>query len=194
MKKGRGPRSHFSLLPFSVRFKLIRLLHDGATFEAIASEKDISLAYAQKGLNLTRSALSRIRKCAEYRQITAQRVQAIQAHEADRITSELIREQELTSTMGEQAALELMNTIRSNIALAEDTREVERLVRCAVTLTNSAKDQQIVKLKAQIEELQLENAELQLKIAELQNNENSRGLGGLSEEAIRKAEEKIKML
>ena len=194
MKKGRGPRSNFSLLEFPLRFKLIQLLHDGATFEAITKESDLMLAYARKGIKLTRSALSRIKQSSEYKQITAQRMKAMQAHEADRITSALIQEQELTSTMGEQAALELMNTIRSSIAQAEDTREVERLVRCVGTLTNSAKDREIAKLKAQIDELKHSNAELEVRIASLQNHENARTHGGLSEEALSRAEEKIKML
>lgn len=194
MKKGRGPRSNFSLLPFPLRFKLIQLLHDGATFEAIQKESDIREGYARLGISLTRSALSRIKQSKEYREITALRLKAIQAHEADRITSALIHEQDLTGTIGEQAALELMNSIRSNIALAEDTREVERLVRCAVALTNSARDRENDRLKSEIERLKEENAALTRRIADLQEDGAARTQGGLSEEALAKAEEKIKIM
>lgn len=147
-----GPRSNFSLLEFPVRFKLIRLLHDGATCEAIAADPEIAAAYAARGLKLTRSALSRIKSCREYKEITAQRLEAAQAHEADRLAAAMLHEQQATHAIGEQAALELMTAIRSNIRLAEDTKEVERLVRCVAALTNPAKDNQIAELKRKLRE------------------------------------------
>ena len=147
-----GPRSNFSLLEFPVRFKLIRLLHDGATCEAITADPEIAAAYAARGLKLTRSALSRIKSCREYKEITAQRLKAAQSHEADRLAAAVLHEQQATHAIGEQAALELMTAIRSNIGLAEDTKEVERLVRCVAALTNPAKDNQIADLKRKLRE------------------------------------------
>ena len=89
-----GPRSNFSLLEFPVRFKLIRLLHDGATCEAIAADPEIAAAYAARGLKLTRSALSRIKSFREYKEITAQRLKAAQSHEADRLAAAVLHEQQ----------------------------------------------------------------------------------------------------
>lgn len=165
-----GPRSNFSLLEFPVRFKLIRLLHDGATCEAIAADPEIAAAYAARGLKLTRSALSRIKSCREYKEITAQRLKAAQSHEADRLAAAVLHEQQATHAIGEQAALELMTAIRSNIGLAEDTKEVERLVRCVAALTNPAKDNQIAELKRRLrekdEEIESKNAEIERLKAE----------------------------
>lgn len=165
-----GPRSNFSLLEFPVRFKLIRLLHDGATCEAIAADPEIAAAYAARGLKLTRSALSRIKSCREYKEITAQRLKAAQSHEADRLAAAVLHEQQATHAIGEQAALELMTAIRSNIGLAEDTKEVERLVRCVAALTNPAKDNQIADLKRKLrekdDEIEAKNAEIERLKAE----------------------------
>lgn len=165
-----GPRSNFSLLEFPVRFKLIRLLHDGATCEAIAADPEIAAAYAARGLKLTRSALSRIKQCREYKDITAQRLKAAQSHEADRLAAAVLHEQQATHAIGEQAALELMTAIRSNIGLAEDTKEVERLVRCVAALTNPAKDNQIAELKRRLrekdDEIEVKNAEIERLKAE----------------------------
>lgn len=165
-----GPRSNFSLLEFPVRFKLIRLLHDGATCEAIAADPEIAAAYAARGLKLTRSALSRIKSCREYKEITAQRLKAAQSHEADRLAAAVLHEQQATHAIGEQAALELMTAIRSNIGLAEDTKEVERLVRCVAALTNPAKDNQITDLKRKLrekdDEIEAKNAEIEQLKAE----------------------------
>lgn len=165
-----GPRSNFSLLEFPVRFKLIRLLHDGATCEAIAADPEIAAAYAARGLKLTRSALSRIKSCREYKEITAQRLKAAQSHEADRLAAAVLHEQQATHAIGEQAALELMTAIRSNIGLAEDTKEVERLVRCVAALTNPAKDNQIAELKRKLrekdDEIEVKNTEIERLKAE----------------------------
>lgn len=165
-----GPRSNFSLLEFPVRFKLIRLLHDGATCEAIAADPEIAAAYAARGLKLTRSALSRIKNCREYKEITAQRLKAAQSHEADRLAAAVLHEQQATHAIGEQAALELMTAIRSNIGLAEDTKEVERLVRCVAALTNPTKDNQIADLKRKLrekdDEIEAKNAEIERLKAE----------------------------
>ena len=165
-----GPRSNFSLLEFPVRFKLIRLLHDGATCAAIAADPEIAAAYTARGLKLTRSALSRIKNCREYKEITAQRLKAAQSHEADRLAAAVLHEQQATHAIGEQAALELMTAIRSNIGLAEDTKEVERLVRCVAALTNPAKDNQIAELKRKLrekdEEIEAKNAEIERLKAE----------------------------
>ena len=165
-----GPRSNFSLLEFPVRFKLIRLLHDGATCEAIAADPEIAAAYAARGLKLTRSALSRIKSCREYKEITAQRLKAAQSHEADRLAAAVLHEQQATHAIGEQAALELMTAIRSNIGLAEDTKEVERLVRCVAALTNPAKDNHIAELKRKLrekdDEIEAKNAEIERLKAE----------------------------
>ena len=165
-----GPRSNFSLLEFPVRFKLIRLLHDGATCAAIAADPEIAAAYTARGLKLTRSALSRIKNCREYKEITAQRLKAAQSHEADRLAAAVLHEQQATHAIGEQAALELMTAIRSNIGLAEDTKEVERLVRCVAALTNPAKDNQIAELKRKLrekdDEIEAKNAEIERRKAE----------------------------
>lgn len=179
-----GPRSNFSLLEFPVRFKLIRLLHDGATCEAIAADPEIAAAYAARGLKLTRSALSRIKSCREYKEITAQRLKAAQSHEADRLAAAVLHEQQATHAIGEQAALELMTAIRSNIRLAEDTKEVERLVRCVAALTNPAKDNQIAELKRKLrekdDEIESKNAEIERLKAELA--EKDQVIGKLKEE------------
>lgn len=197
-----GPRSNFSLLEFPVRFKLIRLLHDGATCEAIAADPEIAAAYAARGLKLTRSALSRIKSCREYKEITAQRLKAAQSHEADRLAAAVLHEQQATHAIGEQAALELMTAIRSNIGLAEDTKEVERLVRCVAALTNPAKDNQIAELKRKLrekdDEIESKNAEIErLKAehkAEIEQLKGGAKNKGVSEETMREVEEKIGLL
>lgn len=173
-----GPRSNFSLLEFPVRFKLIRLLHDGATCEAIAADPEIAAAYAARGLKLTRSALSRIKQCREYKDITAQRLKAAQSHEADRLITAFLKENGALETIAEQTKVALLKLVRECVkANPDDTKEVERLVRSVVNLSNPAKDNQIAELKRKLEdfrqrfdgaekEWQAREAELEVLLAE----------------------------
>lgn len=70
-KKNAGNRSNYSLMPFDVRFKICTLLHDGATAEAVAREPEVAAAYERLGIKLNRSAVMRIKRCAEYKHICA---------------------------------------------------------------------------------------------------------------------------
>ena len=60
-----GPRSNFSMLPSLVRFRMILLLDDGATFDAVSADPEVAEAYRSRGLALTRSSVSRIKGCKE---------------------------------------------------------------------------------------------------------------------------------
>lgn len=68
-----GPRSNFSMLPFSLRLKIIFMIDDGATFEAVSSDPEIAAEYKKRGLRLTAPAMSGIKKSQEYREMTAKR-------------------------------------------------------------------------------------------------------------------------
>ena len=70
-----GPRSNFSMLPFPLRLKIIFMIDDGATFDAVANDPEIAGEYKKRGLRLTPPAMSGIKKSQEYREMTAKRRQ-----------------------------------------------------------------------------------------------------------------------
>ena len=201
-----GPRSNFSLLPFPLRCKMIFLLDDGATFDGLQNDPEVREEYAKRGLKLTASAVTRIKKSREYQEITAKRRKKQLADQSEQITSALLRDAGELDTVSDQVKVSLLRLVQECVsANPDDTKEVERLVRSAVTLTNQSKDQQIADWKRKYQderelrlaaekEWQAREAELLVKIEQLEKDRAESGLGGLSEEVIRSAEEKIKLL
>lgn len=182
-----GPRSNFSMLPFPLRLKIIFMIDDGATFEAVSSDPEIAGEYRKRGLRLTAPAMSGIKKSQEYREMTAKRRQKQLADQSEQITTALLRDAGELDTVSDQVKVALLRLVQDCVrANPDDTKEVERLVRSAVNLSNPAKDNQIAEWKrkwreehelrlaaekehaAREAELLAENAAKDARIAELE--------------------------
>ena len=166
-----GPRSNFSMLPFSLRLKIIFMIDDGATFEAVSSDPEIAAEYKKRGLRLTAPAMSGIKKSQEYREMTAKRRQKQLADQSEQITTALLRDAGELDTVSDQVKVALLRLVQDCVkANPDDTKEVERLVRSAVNLSNPAKDNQIAeltrKLREKDDEIEAKNAEIERLKAE----------------------------
>ena len=143
-----GPRSNFSMLPFPLRLKIIFMIDDGATFDAVANDPEIAGEYKKRGLRLTPPAMSGIKKSQEYREMTAKRRQKQLADQSEQITTALLRDAGELDTISDQVKVALLRLVQDCVrANPDDTKEVERLVRSAVNLSNPAKDNQIAEWK-----------------------------------------------
>lgn len=165
-KSKNGPRSNFSLLPFELQYKIISMIQDGATFATIAADSEIAEAYRSRGLKLTAPAISRLKKSEQYKAWTDQRLKERSSFTADRLTTAFLRENDSLDTIAEQTKVALLKLVQECVAGAEDTKEVERLVRSAATLSNTAKDNQIADLRRKLERADAEIAELKAELAE----------------------------
>lgn len=194
-----GPRSNFSLLPFELRIRIISLLHDGATYAAVIGDAKVAERLQALGLTLTPSALSRVKKSAEYRRITGRREEMRRDHAADTLTGGLLKEFDVAGNISESVRVDLLRIVRDCVAAnPEDTREVERLVRSAIGLTNTAKDEKIIALEQRIAALgdQLSAAkqreeDLLKRISDLEHGASA---AGMSEATLSEVEKKIKLL
>ena len=194
-----GPRSNFSLLPFELRIRIISLLHDGATYAAVIGDAKVAERLQALGLTLTPSALSRVKKSAEYRRITGRREEMRRDHAADTLTGGLLKEFDVAGNISESVRVDLLRIVRDCVAAnPEDTREVERLVRSAIGLTNTAKDEKIIALEQRIAALgdQLSAAkqreeDLLQRISDLEHGAST---AGMSEATLSEVEKKIKLL
>lgn len=194
-----GPRSNFSLLPFELRIRIISLLHDGATYAAVIGDTKVAERLQALGLTLTPSALSRVKKSAEYRRITGRREEMRRDHAADTLTGGLLKEFDVAGNISESVRVDLLRIVRDCVAAnPEDTREVERLVRSAIGLTNTAKDEKIIALEQRIAALgdqlsaaKQREADLLKRISDLEHGASA---AGMSEATLSEVEKKIKLL
>lgn len=209
IRSKNGPRSNFSLLPFEVQYKIIGMLQDGATFAAIAADPEIAEAYRVRGLKLVAPAMTRLKQSEQYKSWTAQRIKERDSIQADRLTTAFLRENDSLDTIAEQTKVALLKVVQSCVDGTDDPKEVERLVRSAVTLNNSTLARKLEAAERKIEERdrQHEAAELEWKnreaellaeieqknteIASLRNDGKSKGV---SEKTITEIEQKIGLL
>ena len=213
-RKTNGPRSSFSFLPFEVRYRICCMLHDGATFAAIAAVPEIANAYKALGLKLTAPAVSRIKKSAEYREIVSRRSARQNAEYNDRLTAAFCRENDSADTIAETAKVALLKALSdlSNLLATAKRSEdgsdpsdkissLRHIAQSVAALSNQSKDNRIADLQKRLaeKEEQLEGAEaewrareaeLLARIADLENNTAN----GMSAETLERVEEKIKLL
>ncbi len=204
---GHGPRSSFSFLPFEVRYRICCMLHDGATFAAIAAVPEIAKAYNSLGLKLTAPAVSRIKKSAEYREIVSRRSARQNAEYNDRLTAAFCRENDSADTIAETAKVALLKALSdlSDLSDMSDPSDkissLRQIAQSVAALSNQTKDNRIADLQKRLaeKEEQLEGAEaewrareaeLLARIADLENNTAN----GMSAETLERVEEKIKLL
>ena len=210
--KSNGPRSSFSFLPFEIRYRVCCLLHDGATFAAIAADADIAKAYKALGLKLTAPAVSRIKKSAEYREITAKRSARQHAEFNDRLTAAFCRENDSADTIAETAKVALLQALSdlsdllAHHSLGDGGSDVSdkisalrQITQSVAALSNQTKDNRIAELQKRLaeKETQFEAAEAEWRAREaellalLESKEKS---AGLTSDTLAEVEEKIRLL
>lgn len=166
LKSYNGPRSTFSLLPFDLRFKIISMIQDGKTCRAIGADPEAAKGYEAIGAEWNRSAMTRIKKSKEYKDIADRRIKEQLTAKSDRIASALLKENSSLESVSEQVKVALLKLVQDCVATnPEEPEVVERLVRSVVNLSNSAKDTQLAELKRQLRE------EKELRVAEIEGKE-----------------------
>ena len=212
-----GPRSNFSFLPFELRFRIIGMIQDGFTAGAIAAVPEVKEAFSSLGSSFNRATMTRIKKSAEYKEISAKRSARKAAEYDDRILTALLKENASCDTIAEQTKVALLRALSdlSNLLATAKQREdgsdlsdtsdkikaLRQITQSVAALSDQHKDNQIAVLRQKLAEKEqqlsaAENewrarvAELLAKIAELENNTSS----GMSAETLERVEEKIKLL
>lgn len=147
-----GPRSNLSLLPFDLQWRIVAMIQDGATALAIADDAEVKAAYAAIGATFNRSAMTRIKRSKVYADWTQRRIAEKTALAADRVTTAILAENATLDTIAEQTKVALLKVVQEAVSAADDTKEVERLVRSAVALANTAKDNRISELTRKLDD------------------------------------------
>lgn len=166
-----GPRSNFSLLPFPLRCKIIFMIDDGATFAAVSSDPEVAEEYRKRGLRLTASAMTGIKKSREFRELTAKRRKSQLANRSDQLAAALLRDTGELETVSDRAKVALVKAVSELSDLsdlsddAEKVKALRSLAQSVSALTSPAKDNQIAELKRKLRE---KDEEIEEKKAEIE--------------------------
>ena len=200
MKKYYGSRSKISLLPHQVRWRIYNLMLDGATLKSLLADPEIDAALALAGFTLNDHNLSFARKSREFIDFVQMRRKYLERKYKDMMSAAIAKGAGALESMTEQTRCKLMENLSeladlSDLPDEERIKAVRSLSQSVASLSNPVKDSQIAELKRRLADLEKENEALQAEIANLKTATDQDPAGrGLSENAIRQAEEKIKLL
>ena len=206
-----GPRSNFSFLPFELRFKIIGMIQDGCTAQAVADDPEVKTAFSALGSTFSRATMTRIKKSAEYKEISAKRSARKAAEYDDRISTALLKENASCDTIAEQTKVALLKALSDLLATAEQSEDgadysekvkaLRQITQSVAALSDQSKDNQIAALRQKLaekdevlsaaeKEWRCREAELLARISALENSTSS----GMSAETLESVEEKIKLM
>ncbi len=166
------------MLPAALRWKIIFMIDDGATFEAVANDPEIAGEYKKRGLRLTAPAMSGIKKSKEYQEVTAARRRKQLADRSSQLTTALLRDAGTLETVSDQARVKLIQALsdlsdlpeNSDLSDGDRVKALRSLAQSVGALTNPAKDNQIAELKRKLrekdDEIEAKNAEIERLKAE----------------------------
>ena len=166
------------MLPAALRWKIIFMIDDGATFEAVANDPEIAGEYKKRGLRLTAPAMSGIKKSKEYQEVTAARRRKQLADRSSQLTTALLRDAGTLETVSDQARVKLIQALsdlsdlpeNSDLSDGDRVKALRSLAQSVGALTNPAKDNQMAELKRKLrekdDEIEAKNAEIERLKAE----------------------------
>lgn len=148
------------MLPAALRWKIIFMIDDGATFEAVANDPEIAGEYKKRGLRLTAPAMSGIKKSKEYQEVTAARRRKQLADRSSQLTTALLRDAGTLETVSDQARVKLIQALsdlsdlpeNSDLSDGDRVKALRSLAQSVAALTNPTKDNQIADLKRKLRE------------------------------------------
>lgn len=200
MKKYYGSRSKISLLPHQVRWRIYNQMLDGATLKSLLADPEIDAALALAGFTLNDHNLAFARKSREFIDFVQMRRKYLERKYKDMMSAAIAKGAGALESMTEQTRCKLMENLSeladlSGLPDEERIKAVRSLSQSVASLSNPVKDSQITELKRRLADLEKENEALQAEITNLKTATDQNPAGrGLSENAIRQAEEKIKLL
>ena len=199
-----GPRNNYSRLPWAVRCRILNMLYDGAEYDEIRNDPEVSAACAERKLTLHNATFLAVRKCDEYKEFGRKAASYAAARDADRIAAGVLNASGAQADLTDVARYELACAVRE--ILDDDDGEpgsrakhLRTLSQTLLALSNSAKDEKIADLRRKLDEKDRILADLKARIAELEaqiaaESSDQRSATGISREKLAEVEEKIKLL
>lgn len=194
-------RNNITRLPLSVRARISELLDDGATYDEVRADAVVAEALAAAGdLSLHSSTFAAYRESVEYKEFCQARRRFGDDIERRRMAAYVVSADKSADDLARIANYELLRIVLAKLEAGEELEAKElRSVSGALAAyernrISEAKEDARREADEKESEYRSRIAELESRIAEMTAAANDSGEKGLSEETLKRIEEKIGLL
>lgn len=196
-------RNNFSALPFEARKRVMFLLLDGATQDAVRNDAEVAKACAERGLKLHSTTFQAIIRSKEFAEYKAAREATERRTEHAKWAADFLRTAGGVQDVATVTELQLLEQLRALSDGVDNPKELLQVTSAVAKLKDSANADRIRRLRREIDELKQKaeadkaawktrEAELLAKIAALEGAASPNA--GMSKDTLADIEHKIKML
>ncbi len=181
------PRNNYAKLPWAIRKRVLRLLFDGAEYEAIRRDPEVAAACAARGLTLHNTTFAAVRNSDDYRNYESALMETDKRTGKFKWASEALKTTAGLHDIANVAQLSLLEQLRDLAESSDaDPSDLLRLTNAITKIKESAENEKLSELKrkwreehelrlaaekehaAREAELLAENAAKDARIAELE--------------------------
>lgn len=181
------PRNNYAKLPWAIRKRVLRLLFDGAEYEAIRRDPEVAAACAARGLTLHNTTFAAVRNSDDYRKYESALMETNKRTGKFKWASEALKTTAGLHDIANVAQLSLLEQLRDLAESSDaDPSDLLRLTNAITKIKESAENEKLSELKrkwreehelrlaaekehaAREAELLAENAAKDARIAELE--------------------------
>ena len=193
----------FRSLPWAIRKRVLRLLFDGAEYEAIRRDPEVAAACAARGLTLHNTTFAAVRNSDDYRNYESALMETDKRTGKFKWASEALKTTAGLHDIANVAQLSLLEQLRDLAESSDaDPSDLLRLTTAITKIKESAENDKLSELKRRLrekdDEIEAKNAEIErLKAehkAEIEQLKGGAKNKGVSEKTMREVEEKIGLL
>jgi len=194
-------RNNITRLPLSVRARISELLDDGATYDEVRADATVAEALSAAGeLVLHSSTFAAYRESVEYKEFCQARRRFGDDIERRRMAAYVVSADKSADDLARIANYELLRIVLAKLEAGEELEAKElRSVSGALAAyernrISEAKEDARREADEKESEYRSRIAELESRIAEMTAAANDSGEKGISEETLKRIEEKIGLL
>ena len=166
------PRNNYAKLPWEIRKRVLRLLLDGAEYEAIRRDPEVAAACTARGLTLHNTTFAAVRRSDDYRKYEAALMETEKRTGKFKWASEALKNTAGLQEIANVAQLHLLEQLRGIAENSEaDPADLLRLTNAITKIKESADSERLDELRRKLrgkdEEIEAKNAEIKKRDADL---------------------------
>lgn len=165
------PRNNYAKLPWAIRKRVLRLIFDGAEYEAIRRDPEVAAACAARGLTLHNTTFAAVRNSDDYRKYESALMETNKRTGKFKWASEALKTTAGLHDIANVAQLSLLEQLRDLAESSDaDPSDLLRLTNAITKIKESAENDKLSELKRRLrekdEEIESKNAEIERLKAE----------------------------